>query len=156
MTKLITLPTTAPSPVRQTSGVGYNAASGWRPTEMARARAAKNLTQRALATQLDVPQSSLALWESGRRVPRLPAVRQIADALDVPIETLVELPAGGLERLRVRRGLLQSEVAEVTGIPRTSLQHMETRTMAPTKQDLIKLASAYDVDVDEVQSAWHR
>ena len=52
-------------------------------------RREKNLTQKELAQKLGTSPQNLAQYENGKRNPKLKTIRQLADALDVPLYELV-------------------------------------------------------------------
>jgi len=62
------------------------------------------------------------------------------------------VPADGLRRTRIRRGLTQSQLAELVGIHRNSVQNLErgiTRKVAPVLA--AALAKALDATVEELE-----
>ena len=61
-----------------------------------RLRTEKGLTQQQLASQLYVDRSSVAHWESGRRVPDAMLLSRIAAALDVDVSLLLSAAVGEL------------------------------------------------------------
>ena len=54
-------------------------------------RNGKGLTQRALSRETGIPQSSIALWESGTRVPAATAVVALAKFFGVSADYLLGL-----------------------------------------------------------------
>jgi transcriptional regulator with XRE-family HTH domain len=56
----------------------------------ARARKAKGLTQAELAQQAGVPLRTLQEWEQGTRIPRFDRAIQLADALAIPLDDLID------------------------------------------------------------------
>ena len=59
-----------------------------------------------------------------------------------------EFFARRLREARRQQGLDQTELAEVTGIPATSISHFETRRRRPSVGTLYSLAEALDVSAD--------
>lgn len=57
-------------------------------------REAHDLTQHALADQLGVKQCTVAKWETGVAVPRLPMMFRLSVVLGVPMEALWDPGAG--------------------------------------------------------------
>jgi transcriptional regulator with XRE-family HTH domain len=51
------------------------------------------LTQEAVAKALDVVQSTISAWESGRARPSLPDLKRLADFLDLEVSKLVDAAA---------------------------------------------------------------
>ena len=60
-------------------------------------RKKRNLTQESLAEQVGVTRQTIAKWESGESVPDLALAGQLAAALDVMLDELVESPREELE-----------------------------------------------------------
>ena len=54
-------------------------------------RIKKGLTQKDLAKRLYVSQSYIANYENGNRKPKIETLQRIAAALDVPIDTFLEV-----------------------------------------------------------------
>lgn len=57
---------------------------------LAEARKEKGLTQQALADAVGVTQVAVANWEHGRRSPSIANLRKVADALGVPVASLLD------------------------------------------------------------------
>ncbi len=53
-------------------------------------RRSKNMTQLQLAEAVGVKRSTVAMWETGKSVPRTTQLSVIAKVLDVPIERLLQ------------------------------------------------------------------
>ena len=53
-------------------------------------REARNITQMELAAKIDVPQSTIASWETGRAFPRAEKLPAIAKALGCTIDELLD------------------------------------------------------------------
>jgi putative transcriptional regulator len=51
-------------------------------------RKMKSLTQKQLAKDLDISESSIAMYESGKRIPSLIRARRIAEYFEVPVESI--------------------------------------------------------------------
>ena len=52
-------------------------------------RIKKHLTQGDLAEEMKVAKSTVAMWETGRRQPRLSKLRKLSVLLEVPVEKLI-------------------------------------------------------------------
>lgn len=52
-------------------------------------RTRRGLTQKQVASMIGVDHSSLSYWESGRRTPRLDALRRLARALRVSVASIL-------------------------------------------------------------------
>lgn len=55
---------------------------------LAQLRAERNLTQRELAKELNISNSSIAMYEIGTRVPTLKVAIEIANYFNIPIESI--------------------------------------------------------------------
>ena len=53
-------------------------------------REARNITQMELAAKIEVPQSTIASWETGRAFPRAEKLPAIAKALGCTIDELLD------------------------------------------------------------------
>lgn len=59
-------------------------------------RKSRGLTQQALADKLGVRQTSVAMWEKGKALPRTQKLVELANILDVDIKTLLQsMSVGG-------------------------------------------------------------
>ena len=54
------------------------------------ARKAAGLTQEQAAAALGIPQSQIAKWETGKRIPKLPALKKLAALYQCPLDKLIE------------------------------------------------------------------
>ena len=86
-----------------------------------RLRAEKGLSQQQLADQLYVDRSSVAHWESGRRVPDAILISRIAGALDVDVAELFGAPEPRDEKPNVilvddERIILQGSLPILEGV----------------------------------------
>lgn len=59
----------------------------------ARHNHAPPLTQEQVATEMEVVQSTISAWESGRARPPLEMLKQLADYLDLEVSKLVDAAA---------------------------------------------------------------
>ena len=130
------------------------------------ARTALNLTQRAIANELKIRESSVAQWESSKsRLPAKMHLARIADIYQVPkdelvaiwerekTESLVTNPlADKFKEARLRLGLKQSEVAKQLDVRREAVSHWERSNGSPPGQDRIEaVARLYHLDINELQ-----
>ena len=53
-------------------------------------RESSNMTQEELSNSLGISRSTVAMWETGQSVPRLPMLKKIAEALGCKIIDLLE------------------------------------------------------------------
>lgn len=61
------------------------------------ARKAARMTQSELAKRLGIPYQSIGQWENDLRNPKLETLQKIADALEVPLYTLIDSGFGALD-----------------------------------------------------------
>ncbi len=97
---------------------------------LARARQAAGLSQRALATAINMAdEDRVGLWERGEARPQARVLPLIAAQLGVdPLSLLAGEPDNpDLTRLRVAAGLNLKEMAERVGLPITSYHRLERR-----------------------------
>jgi transcriptional regulator with XRE-family HTH domain len=91
----------------------------------------------ALAAAVGVTTSTLGAWETGRSQPTLERLARTAQALHVPIDTLIhttELPPT-LLALRISKGINQATLAARVGISRSYMSQIE-RGEAPLHPNL--------------------
>lgn len=132
---------------------------GGRGFDGARLRALRHrakLSQRALGLAIGADEMVIASYENGRAAPRVDRLGQLALALGAcPADLLpADYELDSLERLRVKAGMLQAEVAERAGMTRTkyaAIERGQTATVSPA--DARTLAGILGVDVDEVLAA---
>lgn len=97
-----------------------------------RYRKQKNLTQADLAGLLDVHQTQVARWETGRSQPRQEYVDKICSALEISLEQLYASEPhdfGELEDAELRALLFE--------VPSLSKRHQQT--LKSILQDMVKL-----------------
>lgn len=132
---------------------GRQGAAGFDGTRLRSLRRAAKLSQRELADMIGADSPVIANYENGRALPRVDRLRELATALGVDPSEL--LPSGvgvsSLERLRVRAGLLQADVAERAGMTRTKYAAIERgQTATIGADDAHALAAVLEVDVDGI------
>jgi transcriptional regulator with XRE-family HTH domain len=94
---------------------------------IAELRTERDLTQAQLADKVGVSQSYLARWESGKVLPRPRALKQIARALGVDAEELVEGQRVELEKtLGIQDNELLSLFQEVHALNASELEALKT------------------------------
>lgn len=140
---------------RVTTHTSPTAAVGvrWRPGALREARKAAGLSQAGLAAELGVTREAVGRWEAGA-TPRLEHISQVAQALGVDATTLMEGPEqerSSLAALRVQAGLSQRRLAELTGVPRSSIQAVERGVFQPSDGMVAAYAEACRVPVATVE-----
>lgn len=127
----------------------------WRPGALRQARKAAGFTQAKLAAAVGVTREAVGRWETGT-APRLERVHEVASALGLDdIAGLVERPVAewaSLAALRVHAGLSQRRLAEVSGLPRSSIQAVERGTFRPSDAMVRAYAEVCGVSVSTVES----
>ncbi len=75
--------------------------------------------------------------------------------MDAPIsvDAALDLVAPRLRRVREHRGMTLTEVADQTGISKSTLSRLETGQRRPTLELLLRLAGIYKVPLDELVGA---
>ncbi|MCH7227224.1 helix-turn-helix domain-containing protein [Haloferula sp. A504] len=62
----------------------------------------------------------------------------------------VEMVCKALTRARTERGISQQRLAEMAGISRTGLRHIESLQTSPTLYSLLRIARALRVDLADL------
>ena len=105
---------------------------------IARYRKKKAMTQMDLASAMNVHQSQIARWETGRSFPRKEYLEELSDALDVSVEQLFHSEPHDFGRLdddELRTLLFE--------IPNLSKRQQET--LKNILQDMVKLSRFQEV-----------
>ena len=100
---------------------------------IARYRKQKNLTQADLADMLDVHQTQIARWETGRSQPRQEYIEKICSALEITLDQLFAPEPHDFGELE--DGELRSLLYEVP-----SLSERHQQTLKSILQDMVKLS----------------
>jgi transcriptional regulator with XRE-family HTH domain len=133
-------------------------------------RSARGISQAEAGKQLGVAQATYAGWEIGRAVPDSRFLRAIADFLDLTVAAtsqLVSVPvrvdvthlsAFGrlLGQRREELQLTRDDLAERVGVMPRTVRAWELGEKTPRDHDLVGLADALDVAVDELAAALPR
>lgn len=85
-------------------------------------RKKKGLSQLSFAADIDAPQSTVALWETGRCYPRLESLGRLEKAFDVPVSALLlesGIPKGVPTEQEIGKRILAWR--KLRGIPCSSL-----------------------------------
>lgn len=67
-----------------------------------------------------------------------------------PDRKTVERICRALRAARIAQGISQQRLAEMAGLSRTGLRHIEALTTSPTLYGLLKLARALDLDLSQL------
>ena len=136
---------------------GRQGATGFDGARLRALRHRANLSQRELGERIGADFTVIANYENGRAAPRVDRLGQLALALGASPADLLpddDYQVESLERLRVRAGMLQADVAERAGMTRTkyaAIERGQTATISPA--DARILAAILDVDLDQVLAA---
>lgn len=69
-----------------------------------------------------------------------------------PVQKQVNDICKALREARITRGLSQARLAELAGISRTGLRHIEAQASSPTLASLLRISSALEVDLGKFLS----
>lgn len=143
--------------VGQDGGVSKTSSLAFSPSRLAEARRAAGLSNAQLAELVGVRRQEVVRWQSrtsSRRTPQPHMQLQIAKALGVQVTDLVEQDAVSLATLRMAQGLRQADLAELTGLPRSTIQALEAGKIATHRPEHTdRLAEALQVSSPEVTRA---
>lgn len=122
---------------------------------LARAREAAGLTRAQLAEKIGVGADVVGLWETRGVTPAAQHRPKVAEAVGLQVFDLYKPPEGteGISGLRVRAGLSQRRLAQLVGVPQSTLSGWERGTVRLPDEKAALLASALSVTEDEVAQA---
>lgn len=72
-------------------------------------REEKGLSQKELATILDVSDKAISKWENGQSIPRMETLEKIAEVFNVGLDTLLNDDEVEMERHRVKRNIFRNK-----------------------------------------------
>lgn len=143
-------------PVSQDGGVGNTTPLAFSPARLAEARRAAGLSNAQLAEAIGVRRQEVVRWQSltAPRTPRPQLLLQLAEALGVTVTDLIEQETPTLVTLRRERGLRQVDLAERSGLPRSTVQALESGKIAALRPEHAEvLAGVLKASVQDVESA---
>jgi len=124
-------------------------------------RKAKGNTQKTMADLFDMTESSYRRYEINRSTPHHETFLKLADYFEVSLDYLAGRSdnhnnvqftrtkfAERLESLRTKKAVTQKAIANHLGIPERAYQLYEYDKREPSQDDLIKLASYFNVSLD--------
>ncbi|MFH1847454.1 MAG: response regulator [Candidatus Omnitrophota bacterium] len=95
------------------------------------------LSQKELATQLHVAQSTVGMWESGKRTPKLDEIDRIAWALKITINRLIGPQQKNENKIEVTNGEIYIDGTKINTLDKTDvkevLKHIESLQTAKDK-----------------------
>jgi transcriptional regulator with XRE-family HTH domain len=136
---------------------GRQGASGFNAGRLRAARLSAHLTQGALAEAAGAHVKEVREWESGRRVPQVDALAGLARALHIDPIDLTDIDEGQaltLGQLRTLAGLSQQQVADASGLLRTTYSQIERgETASVSDNDAAGIARALDRSSGDIAAA---
>ncbi|MBM4574878.1 helix-turn-helix domain-containing protein [Rhodococcus hoagii] len=120
----------------------------------------RGMTIQDLARISGVSVPTLHRWEKDLTVPQIDKLRNVAEALSIPIpmEDLIVVPRS--ERYpvdwRAIHGLLQPTLGRITGIETSVISQIERATRAPTPKQAAAIAKVYGITVNEFMECFER
>lgn len=111
-------------------------------------RQENNLTLRQLGKKLDMKNSTLSQYETGKRDPNDKIWQKLADFFHVPISYLRgESNPNRIKKMRQVKGVSQQNVAKALGLTRQAIALYETGQREPKLETWQKLANYFGVSV---------
>lgn len=111
-------------------------------------RQENNLTLRQLGEELNLKNSTLSQYETGKRNPKDEIWQKIADFFQVPVPYLRgESSPNKIKNIRQVKGLSQQDVAKALGLTRQAIALYETGQREPKIETWQKLANYFGVSV---------
>lgn len=111
-------------------------------------RQENNLTLRQLGKKLDMKNSTLSQYETGKRDPNDKIWQKLADFFHVPISYLRgESNPNRIKKMRQVKGVSQQDVAKALGLTRQAIALYETGQREPKLETWQKLANYFGVSV---------
>lgn len=125
------------------------------PRALQATRREASLTQRELAAAVGVTVAMVSRWERGVTAPRPDSLSRVAAALGTVVADLQpgdRRDEPDLRAFRVTRGLTAHALAQRSGVPRSTIHHLERGLTAtvPRRHTLTALADALALTPDEV------
>lgn len=129
---------------------------GFNREALTAAREAKEWSLARLAREAGIGLSTIRSWETGTRAPEPDNLARAADALGVPMSSLISPRSGGaaLADLRILAGLTQPQLGLRTGLSTTSIGALERAEIRLTHHVAGRLAEALELSVAEVDAAY--
>lgn len=134
---------------------------GFDPARLRHHREGAGLSQAELSRRAAVPRAAISKYEAGQASPNPDRLAVIARTLGVePVDLIDPQQVGqGLASLRIAKGLLQSEVAELAGPDMTVGRYRMLelgKVVKLSEHDATDLARVFDVTKEAVHAAHHQ
>ena len=121
-------------------------------------RAAAGLETDKLAEIVGVTEAAILHIENGRKVPSAVELSSIASACGVQVDELIEnttyqerrVSAQNIRDKRRAAGLKSFELADIVGVSESAISHYESGRKVPSASLLASIASAVQVQMDEL------
>lgn len=123
-------------------------------------RKGKGMSQISLAADIDTPQSTIALWETGRRYPKMESLEKLERTFGMPVSTLLlesdlpkEIPTEReigerISAWRTLRNMSLQKLANKAGVGTTTIYNLETGEWYAKMPTYLYLAEALDISLD--------
>lgn len=123
--------------------------------ELRRAREAAGLSRAQLATRVKTDSEVVSLWEERGVTPTPGRIKQIAEAVGVPVDHLYRVSTGTspLVAMRTRAGLSQRALAQRVGVSQALVSRLERGRAELTPELSQSISEALGVSVDEIAAA---
>ncbi len=132
------------------------------PLHIKELRTKHGITAKQLGEIIGVAESTISLYETGKRYPNYSTLMKIADHFNVTVDYILGrdsiIPDANsrtapqfstlLKELRTAQGKKQREIAEQLGIDRTTYGKYETGVSEPDFKITLKIADYFNVSVD--------
>ena len=131
---------------------------GFDRERMIELRTEKGYTRGDLARFAEVSVAAVRSWESGQATPQVDRLARVANALEVPMSDLVQIPPHEryLGDLRIQAGLTQPQLAREVGISTASLSSLELGETVLRESVAERLGTALGLETAEVRAAYER
>lgn len=131
---------------------------GFDRERMIELRTEKGYTRGDLARFAEVSVAAVRSWESGQATPQVDRLARVANALEVPMSDLVQIPPHEryLGDLRIQAGLTQPQLAREVGISTASLSSLELGETVLRESVAERLGKALGLETAEVRAAYER
>ncbi|MBF6588464.1 transcriptional regulator [Nocardia farcinica] len=132
--------------------------AGFDPAALKLIRERKGLTVGDLARMSGMGISTLHHWESGRRLPSVPALRRVAAELGVDLSELIVVPPDErmLSYYRNVNGYTQPELAAEVGMKTSTLSAVERAEIPLSDEVADRLSRVLGVAPELLRAGWNR
>lgn len=124
-------------------------------------RKKSNISQQKLASLLNVHQTAISQWETGRTTPDIETANIMAKLFNVTLEYLLNLDSIiddailtrdtkplNTKKLRADKGYSQQDLAILLDVSRSTVAMWESGASQPDNDTLLRIAAIFDTSVD--------